>query len=167
MESVALQSEVLIVDDEADIRRITADFLEDEGYLCRSAADTVSALEMIEERRPHLVVLDIWLRGDDRADPGSQAADGRHPEIPFVMISVTETWRRRSRRFKLAPTTRGEAFKSEGWPHGQADDGRRAAPPENAELRERADADGTMTKLAVASARSAARSTGSRRPAAG
>ena len=83
-----MQVEVLIVDDEADIRRITADFLEDEGYSCRSAADTASALRSIEERRPHLVVLDIWLRGDDRDGLSFlKLLNGQYPEIPVVMIS--------------------------------------------------------------------------------
>ena len=61
-----MQVEILIVDDEADIRRTIADTLEDEGCRCRAVADSVSALESIEERRPHLVILDIWLRDKDR-----------------------------------------------------------------------------------------------------
>ncbi len=142
-----MQSEVLIVDDEADIRRITADFLEDEGYLCRSAADTVSALEMIEERRPHLVVLDIWLRGDDR--DGLQflkLLNGRHPEIPIVMISGHGTVETAVKAIKLGAYDFVEKpFKSDrlALTVRRAMDAARLRQ-ENAELRERANADWTM-----------------------
>ena len=54
--------DILIVDDEADIRMLVADILEDEGYACRVAAGSDSALKAVEERLPGLIVLDIWLR---------------------------------------------------------------------------------------------------------
>ncbi len=142
-----MQAEVLIVDDEADIRRITADFLEDEGYRCRSAADTVSALEMIEERRPHLVVLDIWLRGDDR--DGLQflkLLNERHPHIPIVMISGHGTVETAVKAIKLGAYDFVEKpFKSDrlALTVRRAMDAARLRQ-ENAELRERANADWTM-----------------------
>jgi two-component system nitrogen regulation response regulator NtrX len=80
--------DILVVDDEADIRMLVADILEDEGYSCRVAGDSDSALMAVEERLPGLVVLDIWLRGS--------ALDGlailehlmrAHPALPVVMIS--------------------------------------------------------------------------------
>ena len=52
--------EVLVVDDEADIRELVAGVLEDEGYAVRSAADSTSALEAIDDRRPSLVLLDVF-----------------------------------------------------------------------------------------------------------
>ena len=55
--------EVLVVDDEADIRELVSGVLEDEGFTVRSAADSTAALEAIEERRPSLVLLDVWLQG--------------------------------------------------------------------------------------------------------
>ena len=55
--------EVLVVDDEADIRELVAGVLEDEGYSVRTAADSSGALEAIEDRRPSLVLLDVWLQG--------------------------------------------------------------------------------------------------------
>jgi len=55
--------EVLIVDDEADIRDLVAGVLEDEGYTVRTAPDSTSALEAIAERRPSLILLDVWLQG--------------------------------------------------------------------------------------------------------
>lgn len=55
--------DILIVDDEADIRDLVSGVLEDEGYAPRSAGDSDSALEAISDRRPSLVLLDVWLQG--------------------------------------------------------------------------------------------------------
>ncbi|MGB0935108.1 MAG: sigma-54-dependent transcriptional regulator [Alphaproteobacteria bacterium] len=80
--------EILIVDDEADIRNIIADLLEDEGYTTRQASDGPNAVEAITKRRPSLVLLDIWL-GDSRFD-GMKVLDllrRDHPGVPVVMMS--------------------------------------------------------------------------------
>jgi two-component system nitrogen regulation response regulator NtrX len=55
--------DILIVDDEADIRTLLAGTLEDEGYETREAHDADSALEAIRGRVPNLLILDIWLMG--------------------------------------------------------------------------------------------------------
>jgi two-component system nitrogen regulation response regulator NtrX len=80
--------DILIVDDEADIRELVSGILQDEGYLTRSARDSDDALAAISARRPNLVFLDIWLQGS-RLD-GLQVLDAvkrEHPEVPVVMIS--------------------------------------------------------------------------------
>jgi two-component system nitrogen regulation response regulator NtrX len=80
--------EILIVDDEADIRELVAGILEDEGYATRTARDSDSALQAVSARRPNLIFLDIWLQGS-RLD-GLQllaAFKQEHPEMPVVMIS--------------------------------------------------------------------------------
>jgi two-component system nitrogen regulation response regulator NtrX len=80
--------EVLVVDDEADIRELVAGVLEDEGYSVRSAADSGGALEAIDDRRPRLVLLDVWLQGS-KLD-GLQLLEqikGRDPTLPVLMIS--------------------------------------------------------------------------------
>ena len=80
--------EVLVVDDEADIRELVAGVLEDEGYSVRSAADSGGALEAIDDRRPSLVLLDVWLQGS-KLD-GLQLLEqikGRDPTLPVLMIS--------------------------------------------------------------------------------
>lgn len=83
-----MATEVLIVDDEEDIRLLIADILTDEGFLCRTAADSVSAIAAIEERRPHLVILDIWLERSELDGMGILAHVMRnHPNVPVVMIS--------------------------------------------------------------------------------
>ncbi len=80
--------DILVVDDELDIREIVAGVLEDEGYGTRSAADSDSALEAIAARRPSLVLLDVWLQGS-RLD-GLDLLDEikrRDPSIPVLVIS--------------------------------------------------------------------------------
>src|SRR6201988_487885 len=83
-----MASDILIVDDEADIRELVAGILQDEGHGTRTARDSDEALAAVVARRPNLVFLDIWLQGS-RLD-GLQLLDGmkqQHPELPVVMIS--------------------------------------------------------------------------------
>ena len=80
--------DILIVDDERDIRELVAGVLEDEGYETRGAADSDAALEAISARRPSLVLLDVWLQGS-RLD-GLELLDElkrRDPSIPVLVIS--------------------------------------------------------------------------------
>ncbi len=80
--------DILVVDDEGDIRELVAGILEDEGYRTRTARNADEALAAIQARRPHLVFLDIWLQGS-RLD-GLQVLEtvkATHPELPIVMIS--------------------------------------------------------------------------------
>lgn len=80
--------EVLVVDDEEDIRELVSGVLEDEGYSVRTAADSTSALEAIRDRRPSLLLLDVWLQGS-RMD-GLQLLQEvkRHDSsLPVLMIS--------------------------------------------------------------------------------
>jgi len=58
-----MASDILIVDDEADIRELVAGILQDEGYETRTARDSDDALAAVTTRRPNLVFLDIWLQG--------------------------------------------------------------------------------------------------------
>ena len=80
--------DILIVDDEADIRMLTAGILEDEGFQTREASDSATALQSIESRRPNLVLLDIWLEGSelDGMEILERLSTG-HPELPVVMMS--------------------------------------------------------------------------------
>ncbi|EJW12132.1 Nitrogen assimilation regulatory protein NtrX [Rhodovulum sp. PH10] len=83
-----MASDILIVDDEADIRELVAGILEDEGYGTRTARDSDDAMKAIQARRPSLVFLDIWLQGS-KLDGLQLLAliKGEHPELPVVMIS--------------------------------------------------------------------------------
>ncbi|MEF2073196.1 sigma-54-dependent transcriptional regulator [Consotaella aegiceratis] len=83
-----MASDILIVDDEADIREMVAGILEDEGHEARTAAHSDAALQAIADRVPRLVFLDIWLQGS-RLD-GLDLLDtikAQHPDVPVVMIS--------------------------------------------------------------------------------
>jgi two-component system nitrogen regulation response regulator NtrX len=83
-----MAADILIVDDETDIRDLVAGILEDEGHRTRRARDSDEALKAIEERRPSLVVLDIWLQGS-RLD-GLEVLNiikKAHPDLPVVIIS--------------------------------------------------------------------------------
>ncbi len=83
-----MPGEILIVDDEADIRDLVAGILDDEGYSAHTARNSDDALAAIVARRPNLVFLDIWLQGS-KLD-GLQLLDSikqEHPELPVVMIS--------------------------------------------------------------------------------
>ena len=83
-----MATDILVVDDETDIRELVAGILEDEGHGTRTAGDSDSALAAIQERRPTMIFLDIWLQGS-KLD-GLELLDeimAIHPDIPIVMIS--------------------------------------------------------------------------------
>jgi two-component system nitrogen regulation response regulator NtrX len=83
-----MANEILIVDDEADIRMLITGILQDEGYETCDAGDSERALELLRQRRPSLVVLDIWL--ENSALDGMEilsAVKQEWPATPVVMIS--------------------------------------------------------------------------------
>ncbi|MBA3676284.1 MAG: sigma-54-dependent Fis family transcriptional regulator [Sphingosinicella sp.] len=80
--------DILVVDDEQDIRELVSGVLEDEGYAPRSASNSSEALDALAERRPSLVLLDVWLQGS-KLD-GLQLLEEikrRDPTLPVLMIS--------------------------------------------------------------------------------
>jgi two-component system nitrogen regulation response regulator NtrX len=83
-----MANDILIIDDEADIRELVAGILDDEGFTTRTAGDSDSASAQIATRRPDLVFLDIWLQGS-KLD-GLQLLEEikrDHASLPVVMIS--------------------------------------------------------------------------------
>ncbi len=83
-----MKLDILVVDDETDIRELVAGVLEDEGYDTRGAADSDAALEAVAIRRPSLVLLDVWLQGS-KLD-GLELLDelkARDPSLPVLVIS--------------------------------------------------------------------------------
>lgn len=80
--------DILVVDDEVDIRDLIAGILNDEGYETRTAAESDGALAEIRQRRPTLVVLDIWLQGS-RLDGLELLNELKqdNPDLPVVIIS--------------------------------------------------------------------------------
>lgn len=81
-------ADILVVDDEADIRELVSGLLEDEGHSVRTAADSEQALAAIRARKPSLLVLDIWMQGGGM--DGLELLDlvkELDPDLPVVMIS--------------------------------------------------------------------------------
>lgn len=80
--------DILVVDDEHDIRELVSGILEDEGFHPRTAADSDSALAAVRDRLPSLVVLDVWLQNstlDGIEILGELKA--LHPDLPVIIIS--------------------------------------------------------------------------------
>ena len=80
--------DILIVDDEADIRMLISGILEDDGHQTRAAADSTATLDSVRTRRPSLIILDIWLQGSPM--DGLELLDvikRDHPDLPVVIIS--------------------------------------------------------------------------------
>ncbi len=80
--------DILIVDDERDIRELVAGVLSDEGYECRTAGTSHEALAAVDEKRPSLVLLDVWLHGSQM--DGLEVLDEikrREPDLPVIIFS--------------------------------------------------------------------------------
>ncbi|MCA3254996.1 MAG: sigma-54-dependent Fis family transcriptional regulator, partial [Alphaproteobacteria bacterium] len=80
--------DILVVDDEADIRDLIAGVLQDEGYETRTASNSDEALAALSDRRPALLILDIWLQGSklDGIELLEQVKN-RDPSLPVIVIS--------------------------------------------------------------------------------
>jgi two-component system nitrogen regulation response regulator NtrX len=87
-EDLTMAADILIIDDEEDIRELIGGILEDEGYEARLAGNSDAALAAIAERRPSMVVLDIWLQGS-RLDGLDLLIEIKevHKDLPVVIIS--------------------------------------------------------------------------------
>ena len=83
-----MPADILVVDDEDDIRELVSGILSDEGHSTRLARNSDEALAAIEARRPQLVLLDIWLQGS-RLDGLKllEIVKQQHGNVPVVMIS--------------------------------------------------------------------------------
>ncbi len=80
--------DVLIIDDEADIRDIISDILKDEGFTSRSVASSEQAFKSISEKTPNAIILDIWLQGSDLDGLGIlEIVKKQYPLMPVVVIS--------------------------------------------------------------------------------
>src|SRR6185369_14293628 len=80
--------DILIVDDEADIRMLIAGILGDEGYQTREAADSDMALSLLHQRQPSLIILDIWMQNSTLDGMGLlPVIKTDWPEVPVIMIS--------------------------------------------------------------------------------
>ena len=81
-------AEILVVDDEPDIRLLIDGILADEGYATRSAGTSDEAIAAFRERRPSLVILDVWLQDSPLDGLGLlEMMRTQEPDLPVVMIS--------------------------------------------------------------------------------
>ena len=81
-------SDILIVDDERDIRELISDILEDEGFTTRLAGNSDDCMKAVEDQPPSLMILDIWLK-DSQMDGIDilKSVKRDYPEVPVVIIS--------------------------------------------------------------------------------
>ncbi len=80
--------DVLVVDDEEDIRELISGILEDEGFSPRTAANSTEALEAVRDRLPALVILDVWLQNSEMDGIEIlESLKALHPGLPVVIIS--------------------------------------------------------------------------------
>ncbi len=80
--------DILIVDDERDIRELVADILEDEGYTCRKAGNSSECMAEVEKEPPSLMILDIWLKDSDMDGIDIlKIAKRDYPGMPVIIIS--------------------------------------------------------------------------------
>jgi two-component system nitrogen regulation response regulator NtrX len=80
--------DILIVDDEADIRELIFDVLKDEGFKPRKAKNSIEAFDAINLRVPDAIVLDIWLKDSELDGLGIlETVKRKYADIPIVMIS--------------------------------------------------------------------------------
>ena len=83
-----MKPEILVVDDEEDIRTLLSEKLEEEGYVCRVASNAAEARQSVQEFLPALVILDIWMRDSDMDGLELQKwIRGFRPDVPAIMIS--------------------------------------------------------------------------------
>jgi two-component system nitrogen regulation response regulator NtrX len=81
-------TEILIVDDEPDIRLLVEAILRDEGFEARGAGNSDEAIAAYRARRPALVILDVWLQGSKLDGIGIlDVLHQEQPRVPVVMIS--------------------------------------------------------------------------------
>jgi two-component system nitrogen regulation response regulator NtrX len=83
-----MTADILIVDDEADIRDLVSDILKDAKYATRTASNSDTAFKAIAERVPSVLVLDIWLQGSELDGLGIlEMVKKKYPHMPVIMIS--------------------------------------------------------------------------------
>ncbi|WP_375330345.1 sigma-54-dependent transcriptional regulator [Candidatus Tisiphia endosymbiont of Nemotelus uliginosus] len=80
--------DVLVVDDEADIRDLVSDILKEEGFTTKTAANSMQALKILHEKTPSAIILDIWLQGSELDGLGVlEIVKKRYPLMPVIVIS--------------------------------------------------------------------------------
>jgi len=79
--------QILVVDDEPDIRDLVKEILEDEGYKVTTAENASAAREARRARRPDLILLDIWMPDIDGISLLKEWSEGDHLPCPVIIMS--------------------------------------------------------------------------------
>lgn len=80
--------DVLVIDDEVDIRDLISDILKDEGFSSRTAENSTQTFELIAKKVPAAVILDIWLQGSELDGLGIlEIIKKQYPSVPVIIIS--------------------------------------------------------------------------------
>lgn len=81
-------ADILVVDDERDIRELVCDILQDEGFSTRMAGNSDECMAQLQQELPALIILDIWLK-DSHMDGIDilKTVKRDMPEVPVVIIS--------------------------------------------------------------------------------
>ena len=83
-----MTANILVVDDEEDIRHLIGEILRDEGFICREAEGSKTALSALAIQKPDLIILDIWLQGSGMDGLALlEAIKAENPQLPVIMIS--------------------------------------------------------------------------------
>ncbi|MGY6215869.1 sigma-54-dependent transcriptional regulator [Methylolobus aquaticus] len=82
-----IKSKILIVDDEPDIRQLLSEILEDEGYLVSIADSGSEARKRLNEQRPDLILLDIWMPDEDGISLLKDWLKNGYLDCPVIMMS--------------------------------------------------------------------------------
>ena len=80
-------SYILVVDDEPDIRELVKDILEDEGHSVSTAENGIAARKLLREKRPHIILLDIWMPDLDGISLLKEWSEGDGLPCPVIMMS--------------------------------------------------------------------------------
>jgi two-component system, OmpR family, response regulator len=140
-----IESRILVVDDDEDLRKLTADFLADHGYEVDTAANATDMWKSMEERRPDLVVLDVMMPGEDGLSVARRLTSGggapailmlsalgndtdrivglevgaddylSKPCNPRELLARVRALLRRQKAFSSAPEVRGSQYEFGGW----------------------------------------------------
>lgn len=79
-------TEILVVDDEQKIIQITSDYLEAAGYAVLAADDGISALRIVDESQPDLIILDLGLPGMDGLDVCRELR--KKSDLPIIILTA-------------------------------------------------------------------------------
>lgn len=77
---------ILIVEDEAEIAQLIQLYLEKEGFTCRHCRDGIAALQVFQEQKPDLIILDLMIPGLDGLEVCARIRQKPGPKDPYILM---------------------------------------------------------------------------------